>query len=63
MTTTETTWLIRHPSKPNVYFGWIEGHSGWTAETNHAIHSETEKEAEQFASDIGLADWTVVQAE
>lgn len=63
--TARIAWLIELPQSARsgltFYFGWEEGKPGWTADINHAIESETKDEAEQFASDIGLRDWTVVE--
>lgn len=62
----EIAWLIERPqhARPGcgpVYFGWEEGRPGWTADINYAIRSETKDEAEQFANDIGIDDWIVVE--
>lgn len=54
-------FLIQHPDDSKFHFGWEDGQAGWTADLAWAIRSETRAEAEEFAGNIGLSDWKVVE--
>lgn len=56
-------WLIEHPDngkRSPHYFGWEEGERGWTSDLSAAFKFETQGIAEQFANEIGIQDWRVI---
>lgn len=57
----KSEWLIQHPDDSKFHFGWEDGEAGWTADIKWAIRSETHEDAEDFANNIGLSDWKVVE--
>lgn len=56
-------WLIEHPNNGNqtpFYWGNEEGEQAWTADIEAAFKFETADAAEQYAGDVGIPDYRIV---